>query len=105
MIPTEEVKALALAFENTVAKPHFQLVSFRYNDRIFATLDEENSRVMIRLSLIDQSLFVDGKNIYPVPNSWGAKGATYFELTTVQRKVFEDALRAGYTFAAAGKRK
>jgi len=105
MIPTEEVKALALAFENTVAKPHFQLVSFRYNDRIFATLDEENSRVMIRLSLIDQSLFADGENVYPVPNAWGAKGATYFELTTVRRSLFKDALRAGYKFAATGKRK
>jgi hypothetical protein len=105
MMQLEEVNAIALAFEGAEAKPHFQLVSYRFKDRIFATLDSERSRVMIKLSLIDQSLFVNGEDVYPVPNAWGAKGATYFELKTVRRRVFEDAMRAGYGLVAAGKRR
>lgn len=103
MIEVEKVRKLALAFEETVELPHFELISFRINKKIFATMDVEKKRVMLKLSLIEQSLFVDNQTVYPVPNAWGAKGATYFDLKAVRENVFKDALRTAYCLVAPKK--
>jgi len=36
------------------------------------------------------------KNIYPVPNKWGEKGATTFELDTVPKEIVMEALLSAY---------
>ncbi len=100
---TESFRKLALAFDGATESPHFQLVSFRANKNIFATMDIENNRVMIKLTPIDQSLFIDGVSIYPVPNLWGAKGATYFDLEKVRTNLIEDALQIAYRSVRPGR--
>jgi hypothetical protein len=45
-------------------------------------------------------------NIYPVPNKWGEKGATTFELNKVAKGVVQEALISAYkAVMAAGKKK
>ena len=39
---------------------------------------------------------MDKTNIYPVPNKWGEKGATTFELNAVAREVVMEALLSAY---------
>ena len=46
----------------------------------------------------EQAVFckMDNKNIYPVPNKWGEKGATTFELNKVPKEYVLEALLSAY---------
>jgi len=98
MIDIATARKLALSFEGAVELPHFELTSFRVNKKIFATIDIKKKRVCLLLTLIDQSVFCefDKSIIYPVPNKWGKKGATYVELQKVHMDIFRDALTTAF---------
>lgn len=57
------------------------------------------------LSKLDQSVFpaFDKTIIYPVPNKWGLKGATYIELKKVRKSMLKDALKVAYCTVAPKK--
>ena len=98
MVYIETFRQLALSFPGTVELPHFDKASFRVNKKIFATLDIKNRRACVMFTQIDQSVFstFDKAVIYPVPNKWGTKGATYVELETVRKGMLKDALAQAY---------
>lgn len=98
MLTSQDFRQLALSLPNVVEEPHFESTSFRVNKKIFATMDEANQRVCLMLSVEDQSVFCphDKNTIYPVPNKWGQKGATFAELTTVHPYILKDALTVAY---------
>src|SRR4051812_38501083 len=98
MVRIETFTTLALSFPETVELPHFDLISFRVKKKIFATLSEEKQRAMLKLSLVDQSVFCsfDKEIIYPVPGGWGKKGCTYFELKKIKKEMLKDALTQAY---------
>jgi hypothetical protein len=98
MVRIETFTTLALSFPETVELPHFDLISFRVKKKIFATLSEEKQRAMLKLSLVDQSVFCsfDKEIIYPVPGGWGKKGCTYFELKKIKKEMLKDALMQAY---------
>ncbi len=96
MVTVDDFRDLALAFEEAIEAPHFHLTSFRIRKKVFATLHIEERLAMISLSPIEQSLFVDGGAVRPVPGNWGAKGATHFELDRVGTEIVEHALRLAY---------
>ena len=62
---------------------------------------------MVKLSLIDQSVFCDMNKgiIYPVAGGWGKQGATYIDLKKVKLKVLKDALSCGYNLIVEKKTK
>jgi hypothetical protein len=105
MITTEDARKLALLYEGAEELRHFELISFRVNRKIFCTLDLKNKRACLKLTLEDQSVFCafDKEAIYPVPNKWGAKGATYIELRKVRKDLFQDALTVSYCSVAPKK--
>lgn len=105
MITLAEIRKFALSFEETEELPHFEKTSFRVKKKIFATVDEKNNRACLMLSLIDQSVFsaFDKEVIYPVPNAWGKKGATYVELKKVRKDMFKDAMTMAYCDKAPEK--
>jgi hypothetical protein len=98
MVTPETFRDMALDFPDTVELPHFELTSFRVKKKIFATLDVQRNRVCLMLSEVDQSVFsaFDKSVIYPVPNKWGLRGATYVELSAVRKNVLQDALKHAY---------
>src|SRR5437868_10481826 len=98
MISTDTFRTITLAFPDTVELPHFHLVSFRVNKRIFATMDEKKKIAVLMFSPIEQSVFCvfDRTIIYPVPGGWGAKGATIFELDKMKKTMMKDALSVVY---------
>ncbi len=102
---SEEVRSLALSFEETVELPHFERTSFRVRKKIFATMDEKAGIAVLMLTPVDQSVFLGfgEKSVYPVPGGWGAKGATVFELANVPQNLFEDALTVAYCGKAPKK--
>ena len=105
MVSIATVRELALSFPETDEHPHFDRKAFRVKKKIFATLDEKEKRVMVKLSLEDQSVFCsfDKSVIYPVPGSWGLKGATYIDLGKVKKPMFNDALTVAYCTTAPPK--
>lgn len=98
MITTETARQIALALPDTTEHAHFDKQAFKANKRIFATLWEKERLVMVKLSLIDQSVFClfDPTIIYPVPNKWGLQGCTFIELDKVPHEMLEDALKTAW---------
>ncbi|MEQ1666726.1 MAG: MmcQ/YjbR family DNA-binding protein [Bdellovibrionales bacterium] len=105
MISKDEVRRLALSFEETSEEPHFDKTSFRVKGKIFATLNLEHNRACVRLSPIDQDVFCSFKKevIYPVPNAWGKQGWTLISLKKVRKDMFKDILTSAYCFVAPAK--
>jgi len=105
MISTQEVKKIALAFEEAAELPHFEVISFRVKKKIFATLNVKENRACLKLSLIDQDVFskVSNGTIYPVPNAWGKYGWTLVDLKNVKKALFRDAITCAYCNVAPQK--
>lgn len=105
MVDLAYFRKLSLSFVDTVEMPHFEKISFRANKKIFATYNAQKDLACLMLSPIDQSVFCayDKAIIYPVPNKWGLKGATFVELKKVRKDLFKDALKAAYNKAIATK--
>jgi YjbR protein len=104
---SEEFKDLALSFQGTFAHSHFDRTAFKVaGKRIFTTIHEGNESVNILLPLPEQEIFCTlDKSIYPVPNKWGTRGWTTFELKKVERAVILEALRSAYEEVIKEKRK
>ena len=105
MVNIETFRKLALAFPDAEEQPHFHLASFRIKKKIFATLWEKENRAMLKLSLIDQSVFCsyDITIFFPVPGGWGTKGATFVALNKVRKDMLKDALATAYNGIATKK--
>jgi|SRR5450755_390523 hypothetical protein len=98
MISIETVRQMALAFPGAEEKDHFGMPSFRVENKIFCTIHVKDERVMVKLSLIDQSVFcqLDKNTIYPVPGGWGRQGSTFIELRKVMKSILKDALTKAF---------
>ena len=99
MVSAETFKQIALSFEGTEAKPHFNRTAFKViNKRTFATLLEEDESANIVLSITDQKFYCsfDKKAVYIVPNKFGLHGWTTFELSKLPVELISDALLAAY---------
>lgn len=99
-----EFKTLALSMPGAIACPHFDKTAFK-TKKTFATLDEQNNRACLLLSPEEQSLLClyDRTVIYPAPNKWGLKGATYVELGKVKKGMLKDGLKQAYEHSLAKK--
>ena len=106
MISMDTVRQFVLSLPGTEEYDHFGKPAFRANQRTFSTLWLPEQRVMVKLSLIDQSVFCafDPSVIYPVPNKWGLHGYTLFDLSRTRQDMLEDALTTAWQ-AAVEKRK
>lgn len=99
MITGKVFTEMALSFQGTEVTKHFNRRGFKVSGkRMFATYLAGNNTANIFLTPSEQALFcrMDPANIYPVPNKWGEKGATTFELDTVAKEVVLEALLSAY---------
>jgi predicted DNA-binding protein (MmcQ/YjbR family) len=105
MVSIETVRKLALSFPEADEQPHFEKTSFRIKKKIFATLSEKDNRCVVKLSPVDQSVFVDyiPNIIYPAKGAWGKQGWTIIELKKVRKDLFTDALTTAYCTVAPKK--
>lgn len=95
----EEFREMALEFAGTETAPHFDRVAFKViKRRSFATYLETDNTANIFLTPEEQKAFckMDKKNIYPVANKWGEKGATTFILDRVDPSLVREALLSSY---------
>lgn len=107
MVDIETARKMAMALPGTGERDHFGLPSFRVKDRIFSTLWVKENKMMVKLSLIDQSVFslFDKSIIYPVPNKYGGMGCTFFELASVPPEMLQDALTTAWQTIIDKKKK
>jgi hypothetical protein len=99
MITGKKFMELALSFPGTAQKPHFERTGFSViGKRMYATYLDKNNTANIFLTPKEQTVFckMDPGNIYPVPNKWGEKGATTFELDKVREEFVMEALLSAY---------
>lgn len=78
MVSIDAFRKLALSFPKAIEQSHFEKTSFRVEKKIFASMDEKNNLVALKLSPVDQSVFADISKgaVYPVPGKWGLGGYT-----------------------------
>jgi len=108
MISGDAFIEMALSFPGTEQKPHFHRIGIKViGRRMYATYLTENNTANIFLSPDEQKIFcaLNGEDIYPVPNKWGEKGATTFELRRVPKEVLMEALHSAYNDIVKQKEK
>lgn len=107
MISIANFKKIALALPESKEEPHSNIISFKVNKKIFATLNTKENRATIFLSEIEQDLFClyDKNVMYPVPNKWGKHGWTHINLKTIPKEMCKDALKTAYCNVAPAKLK
>jgi hypothetical protein len=99
MITEDTFITMALSFPGSEQRPHFDRIGFKViGKRMFASYLAENNTANIFLTRSEQAVFceADATNIYPVPNKWGEKGITTFELDLVSKEVVMEALRSAF---------
>lgn len=98
---------LALSFPSTESIPHFDRTGFKVTGKkMFSTYLSSNNTANIFLTPAEQLVFceMDSANIYPVPNKWGEKGATTFELDKVEIGIVQEALDSAYKAVTTSKK-
>lgn len=98
MISLDKVRKLALALPGTNEEPHFEKISYRVNKKIFATVDQENKKIVLKFDLNDQDFFslASKGSVYPIENKWGQQGWTCVEMKSTDLALFEDMLVVSY---------
>lgn len=107
MLTGETFAELALSFNGAEQTPHFERTGFKVTGtRMFATYLAKNNTANIFLTSAEQAVFcqMDPSNIYPVPNKWGEKGATTFELNRVSKQFVMEALLSAYNEVIKSKK-
>jgi hypothetical protein len=105
MVSIDAFREMALSFPDVIEQPHFDLPSFRVKGKIFATLWVKDNRGMLRLPVVEQSVYCDYDNtiFFPVPGGWGLQGATLVELKKVKKTVLKEAMAIAYKAIASKK--
>jgi hypothetical protein len=105
MISIAAARQAALSLPETEEYRHFHLPAFRVAKKIFATIHEDKHLMMVKLSLIDQSVFCSFNKeiIFPVPGGWGRQGSTFINLKKVKKPMFMDALTTAWKNVAPTK--
>ena len=95
MVTIQAARQAALSLPETEEYRHFHLPAFRVNKKIFATIHEDKSFMMVKLSLPDQLVFCSFNKeiIFPVPGGWGKHGSTFIDLKRVKKNLFMDRIR------------
>jgi len=108
MTDMKAFQKMALSFPYTEQVPHFERIGFKIiGKRMFATYLEKNNTANIFLTPSEQKVFskMDRANIYPIPNKWGEKGATTFELNNLAKELLMEALLSAYNEVLKSKEK
>ncbi len=98
MVNIDTVRKLALTFPETDEHDHWGRPSFRVKKKIFLTLWPTENQAVLKLSRIDQSVFMEYNSsvFYPVDNKWGGQGWTCVNLKKVRKDMFKDALQLAW---------
>ncbi len=92
-------RKLALSLEGATESAHMGHPDFRLNDRIFATLsNQQNGCGVLKLTTEQQQSFIteQPRSFSPVQGGWGRMGMTYIHLTEADETLIAGALETAY---------
>ena len=103
MVTPDEAKAMALSFEGSDEKPHFERTAFTVNKKIFATISLKDKTLNLRFTPQAQFIFCPPQSdvIFPIPNAWGKQGWTTINLNKAGKKLVKSALEEAYRLRKA----
>jgi len=99
MITEKAFLEMALSFQGVELTKHFDRIGLKITGkRMFASYLDKDNTTNIFLTPQEQAVFceMDSINIFPLPNKWGQKGATTFDLNKVEKEIVLEALLSAY---------
>ena len=89
-----DFRRLALGMDGAVESAHMDHPDFRVNGRIFATLDHDETRCMVKLSPEEQAEFMRSEpgTFVPAAGAWGRQGCTLVTIAEVDENVLGEAM-------------
>jgi len=105
MATARDFRRIALSLEGTTEAPHFERTAFKVH-RIYATLALDGRTANLMLTPDEQALKceVAPDAFSPIPNAWGARGATTAKLAKLSVGQLRQALETAWRLAIARKR-
>ena len=100
-----QFRRIALGMSGAVEASHMDHPDFRANGRIFATLDHENVRGMVKLTPEQQEAFIrnDPGTFEPASGAWGRQGCTMLRLSKADEAIVGEAMTLAWQAVAAMK--
>jgi hypothetical protein len=97
----DDFRRIALGFDGAVEGAHMNHPDFRANGRIFATLNQDNTRGMVKLTPDVQKQFMRASRAFqPASGSWGLQGATMVELDAIDEETLGEAITSAWQLSA-----
>ncbi|HEY7285360.1 MAG TPA: MmcQ/YjbR family DNA-binding protein [Vicinamibacterales bacterium] len=89
-----DFRRVALGMDGAIEASHMDHPDFRVNGRIFATLDHDEVRGMVKLSPDEQAEFMRSEpaTFVPAAGAWGRQGCTLVTLAQVDENVLGEAM-------------
>ncbi len=98
MVKPEDAKTMALSFEGTDERPHFNRTAFTIHKKIFATVSFKDKTLNLKFTPQVQMIFCPPESdiIFAIPNGWGRQGWTTIDLNKATKKLVISALKEAY---------
>jgi len=105
MATAQDFRRIALSLEGTTEAPHFERTAFKVR-RIYATLAPDGRTANLMLMPDEQALKceVAPSAFSPIPNAWGARGATTAKLAKLTVVELRQALKTAWRHAVVKQR-
>jgi hypothetical protein len=105
MATATQLRRIALSLPGTTEAPHFERTAFKVR-RIYATLAPDGRTANLMLTSDQQALKCElaPEAFAPVPNAWGARGATTVKLSAVSMEELRAALTTAWQHAGSKRR-
>ena len=99
---SDEFREIALSFPETEEKSHMSHPDFRVGGKIFATLNEDLTQGMAKLTPEEQQNFLrlEPSSFAPAAGAWGERGATMITLAVADEGAVREALRSAWRSTA-----
>lgn len=102
MLTADQFRALALAMPGAVESAHMGHPDFRANGRVFATLDAEGARGMVKLTPPQQREALGESTAFqPASGAWGRQGCTMVVLAEAGRTAVQARMQEAWQNAMA----
>ena len=101
----DEFRDIALSFPETEERSHMNHPDFRVGGKIFATLGEDLSEAMAKLTPEQQQNFLrsDSGTFFPAAGAWGVRGATMITLADADEEAVREAVGLAWRNTAPKK--
>lgn len=101
----DEFREIALSLPESEERSHMNHPDFRVGGKIFATLSEDLSRGMAKLTPEQQQNFLrtEPQSFHPASGAWGDRGATMITLDDANEDAVREALSLAWRNTAPKK--